>query len=348
MSGSVRKPEPLVSIVTPVHNEEPYLAECLESVLAQTYERWTMTIVNNGSTDRSLEIARDYATQDERIRVHDNEVFLPQVENINQAVRRISPESAFCQMVLGDDWLFPNSLAEMVRVGQSSDRIALVCAYIATEDDVVNTGLPRDREVFSGRKVCASQLLTGRFYFGSPTSQLWRADIVRAREPFFRTDFHGDSDACYDVLQSWDFGFVHEILTFRRTRNDSITKRVSGFASEFVDGVVMVTNYGERYLDPVSFAQRYRPMLREYELFLGECAVRGQGEAFWEHHRQAGEAMHRPLTRWRRAWLGARWLADSVLNPKRTVGRLIAKVGRDGLPPLVDPVSGRTIPGLRP
>ena len=43
-----------LSVLTPVYNGELYLAECIESVLAQTYENWTYTIVNNCSRDRTL------------------------------------------------------------------------------------------------------------------------------------------------------------------------------------------------------------------------------------------------------------------------------------------------------
>ncbi len=62
-------PTPLVSVVTPVHNGEAFLAECIESVLAQSYDRWEYTIVNNCSTDRSLEVAERYAQKDSRVRV---------------------------------------------------------------------------------------------------------------------------------------------------------------------------------------------------------------------------------------------------------------------------------------
>ena len=49
--------EPLVSVVTPVYNGEKYLEECIESVLNQTYKNWEYIILNNCSTDRTLEIA---------------------------------------------------------------------------------------------------------------------------------------------------------------------------------------------------------------------------------------------------------------------------------------------------
>jgi len=52
---------PLVSVVTPAYNGENHLTECSERVWAQTYQNWEYIIVNNCSTDRSLEIARRYA-----------------------------------------------------------------------------------------------------------------------------------------------------------------------------------------------------------------------------------------------------------------------------------------------
>jgi glycosyltransferase involved in cell wall biosynthesis len=99
--------EPLVSVVTPAYNEEEYIAECIESVLAQTYQNWDYTVVNNCSKDKTLEIARRYAAKDPRIRVHDNEQFLEMIPNHNVAIRQISPASKYCKVVLADDRIFP-------------------------------------------------------------------------------------------------------------------------------------------------------------------------------------------------------------------------------------------------
>ena len=59
---------PQVSVIMPVYNSEKYLAEAIESVLAQTFTDFEFVIVDDGSQDRSAEIARAYQARDERIR----------------------------------------------------------------------------------------------------------------------------------------------------------------------------------------------------------------------------------------------------------------------------------------
>ncbi|MBZ7945632.1 glycosyltransferase [Campylobacter sp. RM10532] len=58
---------PLISIIIPIYNVESYLKECLDSVINQTYENLDIILVDDGSNDRSLEIALEYLQKDERI-----------------------------------------------------------------------------------------------------------------------------------------------------------------------------------------------------------------------------------------------------------------------------------------
>ncbi len=57
------------TVIIPVYNAENYLKDCLDSVIGQNYEHWQAICVNDGSTDRSLEILEEYAIYDARIRV---------------------------------------------------------------------------------------------------------------------------------------------------------------------------------------------------------------------------------------------------------------------------------------
>ena len=63
----------LLTIIIPVYNSEKYLYECITSVINQTYLKWTLILVNDGSTDSSLEICQNFAAQDSRIIVFSQE-----------------------------------------------------------------------------------------------------------------------------------------------------------------------------------------------------------------------------------------------------------------------------------
>ena len=62
-----------ISVIIPVYNMEPFLAECLDSVLGQTYPHLQAICVNDGSRDRSREILEEYARRDPRVLVIDKE-----------------------------------------------------------------------------------------------------------------------------------------------------------------------------------------------------------------------------------------------------------------------------------
>lgn len=61
------------SIIIPCYNTAPYLKRCIESILNQTYKDWEMILVNDGSTDNTMEIIHTYAEKDRRIKVFDQE-----------------------------------------------------------------------------------------------------------------------------------------------------------------------------------------------------------------------------------------------------------------------------------
>ena len=63
---------PLVSLLTPFKNTAAYLAECIESVMHQSYNHWELLMVDDGSTDESYTIAMSYAKKDPRIKVFKN------------------------------------------------------------------------------------------------------------------------------------------------------------------------------------------------------------------------------------------------------------------------------------
>ena len=62
-----------VSIVTASYNYENYIKETIESVLAQTFQDWEMIIVDDGSTDNSVNVIKEYCKRDSRIKLYNHE-----------------------------------------------------------------------------------------------------------------------------------------------------------------------------------------------------------------------------------------------------------------------------------
>ena len=124
---------PLVSVVTPVYNGSKFLRECIESVLAQRYTNWRYTIVNNCSTNDTLQIAQYYAQRDARVRVCDNSKFLPIIDNHNHAISLIESDSVYCKPLMADDWLYRECLEAMVAAALRRASIGLVCCLRSTD-----------------------------------------------------------------------------------------------------------------------------------------------------------------------------------------------------------------------
>src|SRR5260221_712293 len=244
----------LVSVVTPFYNTASYLAECIESVIAQTHQNFEYLLVNNKSTDGSREIASSYAARDARIRLIDNEAFLPQVENYNGALSQISPDAKYVKIVQADDRIMPDCLRLMVEVAERDPRIGLVSSLYKMGHETSGEDFPFRTWRVPGRELCRHMLLFHRFFFGSPTNVLYRADVVRSRRPFYTLGrLHEDTEAAYEILLENDFGFVHEILSFMRTDNESVTSAARRFNTDPLDYVITLERYGPRVLTESEF-----------------------------------------------------------------------------------------------
>jgi glycosyltransferase involved in cell wall biosynthesis len=277
--------QPLVSVVTPFFNAEPFLAGCIESVLAQTYRHFEYILANNCSTDRSVEIVERYAARDSRIRLLHNERFLPQLQNYNQALSQISPSSRYFKMVQADDEIFPRCLEEMVAVAEANPSVGVVSSYRMVGKGIGPLGLPRTKCVMSGREAGRVNLVDDLYLFGSQTTVMVRSDIVRARRPFYtEASFFADSDAVYEILADHDFAFVHQVLTYSRVDQDSINGQAKSYNPPILDRLIRLKSYGPMYLSPEEHVRYLREHRRAYRLFLAEAWLRRREAAFWEFH----------------------------------------------------------------
>jgi glycosyltransferase involved in cell wall biosynthesis len=121
---------PLVSIITPTFNHEKYLADCIESVLNQTYTNWEMIILNDGSTDRTEQIAATYRDAECRIRLvnQENIGIFRLLETYNKGLE--IAKGSYIAVLEGDDCWSPKKLETQVSAIQR-DPSAVLCWSMA-------------------------------------------------------------------------------------------------------------------------------------------------------------------------------------------------------------------------
>lgn len=283
--------KPLVSVVTPVYNGAEYLAECIESVVNQTYENWEYVIVDNCSSDDTLEIARGYESQDPRVRVVVADIFVGPIQNQNRAVREISPESKYTKVLHADDWLFPECLERMVELAEGNPTVGVVSAYRLEETRVTLDGLPHSLSVLPGREIARSTLLASPypFLFGSPSSVLIRSDLIRARDPFYNEDdpYNEDTEACLESLKVSDFGFVHQVLTFTRRAEGSPFSEHTRVGAYLPGEIKLLVKFGPTYLTKAEYERRLAVLLAWYGIFFLRNLPKLADADFRNHHRSA-------------------------------------------------------------
>jgi glycosyltransferase involved in cell wall biosynthesis len=274
-----------VSVVTPFYNTAPYLAECIESVLAQTYRDFEYILVDNHSTDGSSEIATRYAARDRRLRVIRPTSFLAQVPNYNFAMTQISAGTRHVKMVQADDTIFPRCLSEMVELADAHPTIGVVSSYRMYGSEVQPSGLAHTRTFLPGAAACRIVLADQIYLFGTPTTVMFRADLVRARDPFFAEGrFFEDTEICFDLLANSDFGFVHQVLSFTRVENDSLWGGMRAYNGSLLSKRNQLAQYGRQYLEPDEFEVLWHERETGYRRFLGLAWLEGRDEGFWTFH----------------------------------------------------------------
>jgi glycosyltransferase involved in cell wall biosynthesis len=182
-----------VSVCIPTYNGVKYLKECLDSVLAQTFTDFEILIVDDRSSDNTVNIAQEYATRDPRIRVIVNERNLGLVGNWNRCIELAQGE--WIKFVFQDDLIAPTCLEKMLAASKPDCPIIACHRNFVFEDNATEetrkeyqkflTYLSID-EIFPGVKeisavdYCQAMLdHLGANFIGEPTSVMLHKSVFR-------------------------------------------------------------------------------------------------------------------------------------------------------------------------
>lgn len=126
------KQQPFVSVIVPSYNIEDYIAECIESIIEQSYSDWELILVDDGSKDHTGEICDEYAKKNERIRViHKENGGLVSARKCG--LKEAAGEYIF--YVDGDDWITPDALEIVCECAQREAADIVIADYIQVQGD---------------------------------------------------------------------------------------------------------------------------------------------------------------------------------------------------------------------
>ncbi|MEM5497139.1 glycosyltransferase [Paraglaciecola mesophila] len=227
----------LVSVVIPVYNSEKYISDCIDSVLAQTYTHFEIIVVNDGSTDSSLEILKSYQKN--------SKIKLLEIEKSGQSVaRNIGIERAKGKYLIfldSDDCWKNNTLNIAVSLAEKKQLDMVLFDAESFVDDKVNDKQTREylaeyltkgfkpdtyirnapEVVFSGGDFLAYQMNNNKF-IASPVLYLYKSEKFKNIR-FVPSIIHEDNAFTLELLvQNGKVMATANTLYRRRIRQNSI------------------------------------------------------------------------------------------------------------------------------
>lgn len=146
----------LVSVILPVFNAEKYLSQAIESILEQSYTHFELLILNDGSSDRSVEIIQSYS--DSRIRFHDSRQNTGLVSQLNKGLQHSAGQ--YIARMDADDIALPNRLKDQVDFLEQNPSVGLCGCFVVAFDD--------RKEYFKSLLPATHDEICAFLLFGSP------------------------------------------------------------------------------------------------------------------------------------------------------------------------------------
>jgi glycosyltransferase involved in cell wall biosynthesis len=267
-----------ISVCIPVYNGARWVAGAIESVLRQTRGDFELLVVDNGSSDGSLDVASEAARADDRVRVVENRATVGAVPNHNRCLELARGD--LVKLLHHDDRLREDCLDRMAAVLEDNPGVGLVFSRreILLDDpdepaaeawkrehEVLHAGFGRLNEVNDGRALLDRYLPTfGEAEFanwvGEPSAVMVRRSAVERVGGFDeRVRLSFDIELWVRMMAAHDVGFVDEPLVRFRHHGDSLTAAIAARRGDWLDRLWILENLLQ---DPALASEH--PRIRSY------------------------------------------------------------------------------------
>ena len=257
----------LFSVVVPIFNVEPYLRDCLDSVLNQSFADWEAVCVDDGSTDGSAAILEEYAVKDNRLRI------ITQPNEGLSAARNLGMKEAKGDYILfldSDDWLETNALETLAQNLNDEDMLCFsgrryfeetgnYHAADQLEEKTYSTGMAYYNENALQRRDFAFVCVVLRLY----RRRFLLENSLRFKEGIYHEDNLFTPTACYFAKK---VKVINECLYDYRVRANSIMTKTNvkrlrdmlGVANELAAFFILKTGFDKTVV--------YRTITHHYQV----------------------------------------------------------------------------------
>jgi glycosyltransferase involved in cell wall biosynthesis len=234
-----------ILVFVPTYNSEKYLSQCLDSVLQQTFQDWECIISDDASTDKSVEIAREYEKIDSRFKVLTHEKNVGAATNWNRA--KENNNSFATKILCADDYLFKDALKEQLDILQRNQTsIVFSERYIVfPSGKKLHPRLPKYASNISFNDAFKFYINLGRNIFGEPVTALFRTDLFVKSEGFYpKFEYSLDTSGYMAIARGHDVTFDNYVVGVFRVSKSQWSHKLRGkqFAHifDFIDHLVEV------------------------------------------------------------------------------------------------------------
>ncbi len=210
---------PLVSVLMAAYNAENFIAEAIESVINSNYSNIELIIVDDRSTDRTLEISRKYELDDRRIKVYSNEINLGDYPNRNKAASYATGK--YLKYLDNDDFLYEYSLNYMVAAMEQHPEAGLGIGVKITDDYKPYPILISSKETYQ------NEFLHKSFLGCGPSAAIIRKDCFEQLGGFSGKPFVGDHELWLRISRYFPVIKLQPSLLWYRTHPDQESNRES-------------------------------------------------------------------------------------------------------------------------
>lgn len=235
--------QPLVTIGIPFYNAEAYLSDAIKSVIVQTYKNWELILIDDGSIDNSLAIAKSFVQQDSRIRI----IFDGQNKKLPARLNQIIHEAkgSYIARMDADDIISPQRIELQIDFLQASPEIDLISTGILSlKNDLTLVGY---RGTTNPKSINLADAIMG-------TTGIIHASVV-AKKDWFLRNLYNENNRLAEDYELWltaylkndlKVGFIEKPLYYyREDQSIQLKKLLTAYDSQ----IDIISKTSSQYLD---------------------------------------------------------------------------------------------------